>query len=291
MPASKNTPHRKPAAGKAAVRKTVKSSRPAKPVKRSRRKGFVARLRKKIPGWPMWIGALLVLLVCWLLFRWIMSANERPDVQPAVDYAVRGIDVSHYQGIIDWEQLRNSATIAGHPLSFVFVKATEGGDVVDPRFAQNFQEARKYGILRGAYHFYRTSSPAKQQAELFISHVQLEEGDLPPVLDVEVKPEGISSEDFRQGILEWLARVEEHYGVKPVLYTYHSFRLQYMNDPVFNLYPYWIAHYYVDSVRYSGKWAFWQYSDRGELPGIKGQVDLDIFNGSYEDLQRMAIAF
>ena len=83
--------------------------------------------------------------------------------------------------------------------------------------------------------------------------------------------------------------MEQHYGVRPILYTYHSFRQQYMNDPVFDLYPYWIAHYYVDSVRYKGAWAFWQHSDSGQLPGIKEKVDLNIFNGTYDDLQHMAI--
>ena len=119
--------------------------------------------------------------------------------------------------------------------------------------------------------------------------VELQPGDLPPVLDVEIHPQDISAEDFRQGILEWLARVEQHYGVRPILYTYHSFRQQYMNDPVFDLYPYWIAHYYVDSVRYKGAWAFWQHSDRGQLPGIKEKVDLNIFNGTYKELQQLAI--
>ncbi len=109
------------------------------------------------------------------------------------------------------------------------------------------------------------------------------------MLDVEVKPASVSQENFRQGILEWLLRVEQHYGVKPILYTYHSFHQQYMNDSVFNLYPYWIAHYYVDSVRYRGPWAFWQHSDSGQLPGIKEKVDLDLFRGSFEELQQLTI--
>ena len=239
--------------------------------------------------WPLLLGAVIVGVTCWLLLRAIISSEVRTANTPSQGYTVYGIDVSHHQGAIDWELLRNQAAIDGHPLSFAFIKATEGSDVVDSRFQQNFGQARKYGIMRGAYHFYRTGTPAKQQAEHFIRHVQLEDGDLPPVLDVEVKPADVGIEDFRQGILEWLARVEQHYKVRPILYTYHSFHQQYMNDSVFNLYPYWIAHYYVDSVRYQGPWAFWQHSDSGSLPGIKGSVDLDLFRGSYEELLQLSI--
>ena len=271
--------------------RTVQQHKPAQ--KKKRRKGAhksgFSRLLRYLPGWPKCLGAAIVLLTGWLLIRLILSNPVSTAYTPPKQYPVRGIDVSHHQGVIDWELLRNQATIGDLPLSFAFIKATEGCDIVDSRFARNFSEAKKHGIMRGAYHFYRTSSPAKDQAEHFISHVKLEAGDLPPVLDVEVKPDDVPAEAFRQGILEWLLRVEQHYGVRPILYTYHSFRQQYMRDSIFNLYPYWIAHYYVDSVRYRGHWHFWQHSDRGELPGIKGQVDLDVFNGDYAALQRMTI--
>ncbi len=245
--------------------------------------------RDHVPGWPLWLGAAIVGVTCWLLFCAIFAGQVSVTYTTPAGYTVHGIDVSRYQGTIDWELLRNQASVDGEPLSFVFVKATEGCDLSDPRFAQNFSAARRYGILRGAYHFYRASTSAKRQAEHFIQHVKLESGDLPPVLDVEVKPAGVGAEDFRQGILEWMVRVEQHYGVRPILYTYHSFRQQYMNDSVFNLYPYWIAHYYVDSVRYQGPWAFWQHSDIGRLPGIKGNVDMNIFNGTYEELLKLTI--
>ena len=238
--------------------------------------------------WPLCLGAVIVGITCWILFKALFSTDGTTYVLPE-GYTVHGIDISHHQGTIDWELLRNQATIDSLPLSFVFIKATEGGNIVDSQFERNFAAARRYGMMRGAYHFYRTSVSAKQQAEHFIRHVQLEEGDLPPVLDVEVKPAEVSIEAFRQGILEWLVRVEQHYKVMPILYTYHSFRQQYMNDSVFNLYPYWIAHYYVDSVRYRGPWAFWQHSDIGQLPGIKEKVDLDVFHGTYQELLQLGI--
>ena len=239
--------------------------------------------------WPALLGGTIVIATCWLLFK-VLSSRELPAATSLPEgFTVHGIDVSHHQGKIDWELLRNQATIDGQPLSFAFIKATEGTDLVDSHFKENFAAAKKHGILRSAYHFYRAGASAKQQAEHFIRQVKLEAGDLPPVLDVEVKPASVSQENFRQGILEWLLRVEQHYGVKPILYTYHSFHQQYMNDSVFNLYPYWIAHYYVDSVRYRGPWAFWQHSDSGQLPGIKEKVDLDLFRGSFEELQQLTI--
>lgn len=239
--------------------------------------------------WPLLLGAVIVGVTCWLLLRAILSSEVDTAPAPPPGYTVHGIDVSHHQGTIDWELLRNQAVIDGQPLSFAFIKATEGSDMVDSHFSRNIAAARQYGIMCGAYHFFRASVSAKQQAEHFIRNVQLSSGDLPPVLDVEVKPDDVSQEDFRQGILEWLVRVEQHYGVKPILYTYHSFRQQYMNDSVFNIYPYWIAHYYVDTLRYRGEWAFWQHSDKGSLPGIKGAVDFDVFNGSYDELSKMSV--
>jgi lysozyme len=261
-----------------------------------KKKGTGRRVKRKVSRklqwsklWPSLLGAAIVVVSCFLLFRAIFSSSAGADAPPPPGYTVHGIDVSHHQGVIDWELLRNQATINGYPLAFAFIKATEGSDITDSRFLQNFSAARQYGIMRGAYHFYRTSTSAKQQAAHFIRQVKLEQGDLPPVLDVEVKPADVSDEDFRQGILEWLVRVEQHYGVKPILYTYHSFRQQYMSDTVFNVYPYWIAHYYVDSVRYQGPWAFWQHSDIGQLPGIKEKVDLNVFKGTFDELRQMTL--
>ena len=268
-----------------ATKKTVRRKRTAK--RKTKKKALTLRGWGKL--WPTLVGAVIVVVSCYFLLRALFSSSIAENASAPKGYTVHGIDVSHHQGTIDWELLRNSATIDDYPVAFAFIKATEGSDIVDSQFKKNFAQARKYGIMRGAYHFYRTTTPAKQQAEHFIRQVELLPGDLPPVLDVEIHPQGISAEDFRQGILEWLARVEQHYGVRPILYTYHSFRQQYMNDPVFDLYPYWIAHYHVDSVRYKGAWAFWQHSDRGRLPGIKEKVDLNIFIGKYDELQHLAI--
>ena len=211
------------------------------------------------------------------------------DVNYPEGYDIHGIDISHYQGNIDWELLRNRGTIDECPIRFVMIKATEGSNRIDPKFEYNFQQAHEYGFTRGAYHFYSTQSSAKEQAEHFIRQVKLIKGDLPPVLDVEQKPKDQTDTEFKSSILEWLNRVEAHYQVKPILYTYYKFKMAYLNDTIFNQYPYWIAHYYVDSVAYKGPWKFWQHTDVGRLPGIKGDVDFNIYNGSYYDLRQLTI--
>ena len=117
----------------------------------------------------------------------------------------------------------------------------------------------------------------------------LEPGDLPPVLDIETKPTDISTEEFQQNVLTWLHIIEDKFHVKPIIYTYYKFKDQYLSDSRFDDYPYWIAHYYVDKMEYPGKWLFWQHTDAGKLPGIKGYVDLNIFNGSYYNLTQLLI--
>ena len=271
------------------------SGRSGSPV-RHKRPGVVVRLLQKLPRWAYWLGALLVVGgYVWFFyyffvspygFRWraLYGDLTNPD-----GYEIHGIDISHYQGDIDWEVLRNQGMIDKCPVRFVMIKATEGTDRIDPKFSSNFQQSLEYGFTRGAYHFYSVHSKAEDQARFFIQNVDLQKGDLPPVLDVEHKPKNQSDDDFRQSVLQWLDIVEQHYKVKPIIYTYYKFKMQYLSDEVFDQYPYWIAHYYVDSVEYQGPWKFWQHTDVGRLPGIKGYVDLNIYNGSYYDLRQLTI--
>ena len=258
-------------------------------VKKSRNRKKSATSRR----WPVVAAAVAVAVVvcCFLAYRYHvrLRAKWQCEVSYPTGYEIHGIDVSHYQGFIDWAELRDHGTIDECPVRFVMIKATEGSDQVDDHFERNFRKAREHGFMRGAYHFYSTQSPAEAQARAFISSVRLEHGDLPPVLDVEKKPKGMSRDDFRRGVLTWLRIVERHYGVKPILYTYHKFKMEYLDDSLFNQYPYWIAHYYVDSLEYQGPWKFWQHTDGGHLPGISGDVDFNVYNGSYYDLLQMTI--
>lgn len=203
------------------------------------------------------------------------------------NYKVHGIDISHYQGKVDWQELR-SKQHADFPLHFVFMKATEGGTLSDSTFARNFSDAQAYGFVRGAYHFFVPGTDAYKQADFFMRQVDLQEGDLAPVLDVETMGRS-SKKDLQRGVKTWLDAVEQHYGVKPIIYTSYKFKEKNLDDPLFDDYPYWIAHYYVDSVRYRGHWEFWQYTDIGEVPGIREGVDLNVFNGTVEDLRKYMI--
>ena len=240
-------------------------------------------------------GIAITLFYLWLFysifvspfsFRWraIFGETQYPE-----DYEIHGIDISHHQGQINWQKLRN-AIIAKRPLRFVMIKATEGATLTDSRFRENFIAAREQGFIRGAYHFWSTKTPARDQAYYYLQQVNLEEGDLPPVLDVERKPANMSTEDFQREILTWLHTVEDRYHVKPIIYTYHNFKEKYLSDQRFDDYPYWIAHYYVSKVEYKGKWKFWQHTDAGRLPGIKGFVDLNVYNGSFYDLKQLTIS-
>lgn len=202
-------------------------------------------------------------------------------------YQVHGIDISHYQGRIDWGKLKKNKE-TDFPLRFIFMKATEGGDLDDDTFKHNFDQARRHGFIRGAYHFFIPRTDPLKQADFFIRTVKLDRGDLPPVLDVEVTA-GKPKKELQRNVRKWLERVEAHYGVKPILYTSYRFKTSYLDDPFFNAYPYWIAHYYVDSVQYEGKWHFWQHTDAGRVPGIRGLVDLNVFNGTIDELRKLTL--
>ena len=261
-----------------------------------KRPNVLIRLLQRLPGWAWWFGgasivALYIFFFYYIFvgpfgFRWRALYG---DVTYPEGYEIHGIDISHHQGKIDWQKLKDKGLIDGYPIRFVMIKATEGASRIDANFRSNFHNAREYGFTRGAYHFYSVHSPAKSQAEFFIRHVKLENGDLPPVLDVEHKPQGQTDEEFRESIQLWLNMVEFHYGVKPIIYTYYKFKTRYLDDDVFDQYPYWIAHYYVEKVEYQGEWKFWQHTDAGRLPGIKGDVDFNIYNGSFYDLRKMTI--
>ena len=261
-----------------------------------KRPNVFIRLLQHLPGWAWWMGGAAVLTVYIYFFYYIFVGPFGfrwralyGDVSYPEGYEIHGIDISHHQGKIDWQELKDKGVIDKFPIRFVMIKATEGASQVDENFRENFYQAREHGFTRGAYHFYSVHSSAADQARFFISKVKLENGDLPPVLDVEHKPKKQSDEEFKASVLEWLQIVERHYGVKPIIYTYYKFKTRYLNDPIFDDYPYWIAHYYVDQVEYDGPWKFWQHTDVGRLPGIKGDVDFNIYNGSFYDLRKLTI--
>ncbi|MFD0962589.1 glycoside hydrolase family 25 protein [Pseudofulvibacter geojedonensis] len=197
---------------------------------------------------------------------------------------VYGIDVSHYQGKINWNKAFKIQD--SFPISFVFVRATAGKDRVDRKFKRNWKQVKKKNIVRGAYHYYRPNENSLLQANNFINAVRLEKGDLPPVLDIEDIPRIQSIKNLKIGLKRWLNRVEKHYGVKPIIYSGESFYNDHLYKD-FSEYTCWIANYnyYVENI--DNDWDFWQFTDKGSVRGIKEYVDVNIFNGDKEKLLKL----
>lgn len=202
------------------------------------------------------------------------------DRAPPWTYAVHGTDVSKYQTDVDWRTARQSG------INFAFIKATEGGDRVDAFFARHWAGAKSAGVARGAYHFYYFCRTAKEQAEWFIRNVPREAGALPPVLDMEwnhtsptckLRPPATT---VQAEMKVWLDIVGRHYGKRPIIYTSIDFYEDNRLDS-FHGYDWWLrsvsAH---PHDRYAGRgWRFWQYTGTGEVPGIRGDADINVFNG------------
>lgn len=197
---------------------------------------------------------------------------------------VFGIDVSHYQDKIDWETLKNNND--EFPLGFVFVRATAGKNSVDSQFKNNWKGAKESGYLRGAYHYYRPDENSLKQADNFIKTVKLSKGDLPPVLDIEKIPNGQSLDSLQAGLKRWLDKVERHYGMKPIIYSGESFYTDFLKEE-FEGYDLWVASYSFFEDEINNDWLIWQFTDKGELKGIKGMVDVDIYNGNFTKLKGM----
>lgn len=196
-----------------------------------------------------------------------------------------GIDVSHYQGIIDWNNLQFVKDSV--PVNFVFMRASVGKDTPDKHFARNWREAEKKNLIRGAYHYYRPDENSTQQARNFISKVKLEPGDLPPVLDIEALPRRQSHASLRKGIQNWLNIIENHYGVKPIIYTGDTFYNHFLAGRGFDDYKFWIANYNHVPEPTCRDWSIWQFSMKGRISGINHDVDLNVFKGNHVDLQKL----
>lgn len=203
------------------------------------------------------------------------------------NYSIHGIDVSKYQSTIAWEEVK-AMKVKNIQLGFAFIKATEGIGNTDPNFKQNWKRSKDAGILRGAYHFFIASKDGKMQAENFISKVELEQGDLPPVLDIE-QLNGTNSTVLKKEAKRWLETVETYYNVKPIIYTNVGFYDRYLGRD-FDSYPLWAAHYYQpEQPRISRGWVFWQHSDEGRVNGIVNAVDFNVFNGDSLDFRNLLV--
>ena len=197
-----------------------------------------------------------------------------------------GIDISHHQPLVRWKKLRilidedgktvwsQKKAVRTESIDYVFMKATEGESFKDWRFKGRWRKAKKYGITRGAYHFFRPGKSAESQAQNFINSVGvLESTDLPPVLDIE-KMDDCSVETLNNRALEWLKIVEKHYGRKPIVYANPYYLKNIIDNRITSNYPIWVANYNVKRPSY-GNWRYWQFTDKGLVRGI-GPVDINI---------------
>ncbi len=207
------------------------------------------------------------------------SAKEGSDKVLTQQEQILGIDVSHFQGKVNWQKVRDADIL------FVYDKASQGDHFVDPDYAENKTGAHSVGLLHGSYHFYTSDKGGKDQADLFIKIIDYGPGDMPPMLDLEQA--GIKGDvditSLQQEILIWLREVESRLKVKPIIYTNPTFGNRYLNHPDFGDYGLWIAEYGVKDPRiptvWEDKgWLIWQRSDRGKVEGVVGEVDHDLFN-------------
>ena len=200
------------------------------------------------------------------------------------DYPVHGIDVSKFQGDIDWSQVASSG------VKFAWIKATEGGDHLDNRFQANWTAARQAGVPRGAYHFVYWCRPPLEEMAFFEKTAPVEPDALPPVLDVEATPTSktchrhLTQEAAIADMKVMLEEMERHFGKRPIIYTTVDFYEAILSDGALSDYPIWVrSTKHHPSVKYGSRpWSFWQYQSDAWVPGIGTKVDRDAFYGSEE---------
>jgi lysozyme len=229
-------------------------------------------------------------------FRSSKPAAPVDDAKPHVGVAraqqlpVHGIDVSKWQGDIDWTAVAAAGT------RFAYIKATEGGDVADERFRQNWAGARAAGVARGAYHFVYWCRPAHEQAQWFKMHIPPDPDALPPVLDAEWNGHSptcgkrIPREEAVAMMRTLLDELEAHTGKRPVIYTDIPFYRDVMADGSFSEYALWVRTVAAEPhEKFPGRsWHFWQYTTTGRMAGIRGNVDRNAFYGSPAAWERFA---
>lgn len=211
---------------------------------------------------------------------------KEPAPHEEVSITKSGIDVSNYQPDINWEEVK------GAGVEFVFIKATEGeADSENELFTTQWEGAKAAGITRGAYHYFLARDKGIDQANYFISKVDLEPGDLAPVVDIEVL-DGQTIVDLEKELKVFMEAIEAHYGIKPILYSYPSF-LDTDIEHGFGQYPLWLASYTTEAPSVPKQWSkylIWQYTGEGDVAGITGNVDQDRFKGRESEWESLIVS-
>lgn len=220
------------------------------------------------------------------------DAPPSPDVTCADGTTLKGIDISKWQGDVDWN------AVAADNVKFAFVRVSDGINTQDQYFDANWEESRAAGIYTGVYQFFRPNQSVLGQADYLLEKMgcnmsdrtcPITDMDLPPVIDVEHRPSGWSKTQMRNAVRTWIERVEE-FGLEPVIYTGRYFWRDYVDSDEWNDHPLWLAHYTNNCPNipnHWGDWDFWQFTDSGSISGVNGPTDTNQFNGTMDMLRAL----
>lgn len=228
------------------------------------------------------IAFTLTMIIVWLVIQNKNQVAKYWDygINIPTKYNLLGMDVSHHQGDIFWEDV-DKMSIEGDSISFVFVKATEGSELIDDRFIRNAESLDKNAIPFGAYHYFYPSKSAKEQAEFFVGQIKEAKFDLKPVLDIEMIGD-LSNEQIADSILIFLNFVEQELEARPIIYTYESFYKDYLDGTGVQNELYWIASYNESCALFSKEnFIAWQFCETGTVNGISTKVDLNVAKKSF----------
>lgn len=253
---------------------------------RKRKKRARKPKKKQISPWAL-AGAAAALVLVVLIPHLILGGDRSVGAAVPEGYRHFVLDLSHHNRSVVWDSLkvvvgqdgktcknlRRARTIL--PLDAVVLKATEGLEMKDDRFAEYWEAARAAGLRRGAYHFFRTSTDPIAQARNYIGSVSLSYNDLPPVLDIETMHRGCTRGEVNRKAKQWLEAVKEHYGRTPVIYTSDSYARDILDDEIKRDYPLWIARYNSEPPS-SAPWKLWQFTDKAVVYGVRGYADLSV---------------
>lgn len=213
----------------------------------------------------------------------LMIGCNKSSVSPFADLNgnVWGIDLSHHQGNINWNLLTKRKP------HFIFLKATEGTTHIDPKYPEYKRYATQHSIKTGSYHFFNFFKDGRTQAHFFCQVANVQKGELPPVLDVEINPYQMPPrEQVTSEIMDFINTMKSKTGVTPIIYCNRRFYNMFLKNQLSLDHPLWICDY---RNKPDQNWVFWQKTDKHKIPGIKGHVDLNLFNGSKEDLEKWLI--
>lgn len=240
---------------------------------------IMKKIRMKRVRWCMLIATGMVMVAAGYVYG-VYTGNILLNNPSVKKYPIRGIDVSHYQGDIDWSVLEQEN------IRFAFIKATEGSMHIDDRFDKNWEGAMETSLAVGAYHFFSFDSPGESQAQNFIAVVDEFENMLPPVVDVEFyadkKQNPPNPDEVQVQLQVFLDKIQENYGLTPVIYATEEAWELYIKGR-FDQYPLWIRNV-IRKPRTGNNhpWTFWQYTNREKLEGYSGVeefIDMNVFYG------------